>query len=83
MVNVMTQSPIDRAALRQVLVKGFSLGELKDLAFDMGVDDDLFGPLGKGGFARELIAYLQKAGQLDDLVAMVERLRPTGALVYQ
>lgn len=70
---------IDRVALRQVLAERFSDEELRDLAFDLGIDyEDLPGAT-RSGKARELITYTERRGRLDDLVAAVGRLRP-GAL---
>ncbi len=66
-----TLDPVERAWLQQFLTSKFSLGELKVLAFDIGVDHQCFGYAGIQEFTRELIAYLDRHEQLGSLVAEV------------
>jgi site-specific recombinase XerD len=66
----------ERAKLRQFLTKHFSLDDLKDLAFDLGVDFQSFPHDTTRGFARELIAHFERRGTLDDLRRDVLRKRP-------
>ena len=49
-----------RAKLRQFLVDRFSLDDLKDLAFDLGVDFQALPHQSTQELARELIAYLER-----------------------
>jgi len=61
--------------LRQVLAEHFDLEELHTLCFDLGVDYDRLGGEGKEAKARELVAYLQRRGQLERLIAAIQRER--------
>jgi len=71
----MALEPADRAQLRQFLVERFSLEELKNLAFDLGVDFELFAHQTKLEFARGLIAYFERRETLSCLVTEVLRQR--------
>lgn len=53
--------------LREILVKNFSIGELKDLAFNLGVDYEIIEGDGKGNKAREIIRYFKRRGELQVL----------------
>jgi hypothetical protein len=68
--------PIERARLRQFLVDCFSIDELKDLAFDLAVDFQLFSHDTRRALARELITYLERRHRLSCLVDKVLGLRP-------
>jgi hypothetical protein len=68
------------ATLRQFLVERFSLAELKNMAFDIGVDYELFGLVGKDELARELIVYLRRRDRLSCLISEAIKLRPQGDL---
>jgi hypothetical protein len=70
----------DRARLRQFLLDRFSLNELKDLAFDLGVNYQVFYHETLSDFARELISYLERRDQLGCLVTEVLKYRPDGNL---
>jgi len=61
--------------LREVLDQRFSLEELKTLCFDLRVDYEDLGGEGKGGKARELVAYMQRHSNLQGLVAAIRRAR--------
>jgi hypothetical protein len=71
----MALEPTDRAQLRQFLVAHFSLEELKNLAFDLGVDFELFAHQTKLEFARGLIAYFERRETLSGLVTEILRQR--------
>ncbi|MCP4538838.1 MAG: hypothetical protein GY832_17020 [Chloroflexi bacterium] len=65
-----------RAKLRQTLAKGFNDTELRDLCFDLNIDDEnLFGE-NAVDIAREIAAYAMRHGRLDELFAIVKELRP-------
>lgn len=72
---VMRLSPSKRARLRQVLVKYFSIEELRDVMFDLGVADDSLDE-GKQKLARELVLQLDRLGQIDLLLVKLQRERP-------
>lgn len=72
--------PVERAGLRQLLVDRFDLDELKDLAFDLGVDYQLFSHETTRTLARELIAYVERRGELNCLVAEVMKQRSDKSL---
>ncbi|MDX1614473.1 MAG: hypothetical protein R3300_09195 [Candidatus Promineifilaceae bacterium] len=71
----------DRVVVRQFLVERFSLSELKTLAFDLGVDYELFPHQTKGEFSRELLAYFQRTESLSCLVTEMVQRRPDEELV--
>ncbi|MFQ5399588.1 MAG: hypothetical protein ACE5E7_08315 [Anaerolineae bacterium] len=66
----------ERATLRQFLVERFNLDELKNLAFDLSVDYEMFPHQTKSEFARGLISYFERKGNLSCLVAQIIKLRP-------
>ena len=63
---------IDRAKLRQILVKYFSESELRDLCFDLRVDYESLPGEGKGDKARELVTYSERHGRIFELSEIVE-----------
>lgn len=68
--------PVDIRQLRDVLVTNFSLYELQDLCFDLGIDfDNVYGET-RNAKARELIQYMDRRGELSKLVMAVKSLRP-------
>jgi hypothetical protein len=69
--------PAEKALLRRFLVNRFSLSELKDLAFDLGVDHEILPHETKRGLARELITYFEHRDQLGCLMARVLRPQPS------
>jgi hypothetical protein len=79
-----TQMPMEQVAplssdpnrLAEVLRDQFSLGELQDLSYELGVDFEALGGESKAQKSRELILYLQRRGKLDLLVEDVMRRRP-------
>ncbi len=69
------QHNIDPVALRHALVNYFDLEELRTLCFDIGVDFDELKGEGKGGKARELVAYWLHQGDLSLLAEAIRRER--------
>ena len=61
--------------LRSVLTTRFDLGELQTLAFDLGVDFDALPGDGKAAKARELLAHLERRGEVRSLVAWLRSNR--------
>ncbi len=72
--------PTEKAGLRQFLASRFSLEELRNLAFDLGADCDLFTLERKQVFPRELIEYFERRDRLSCLVAEVLKQRPDNDL---
>jgi len=68
--------PAQRAQVRQSLEKDFSLTEQKNLAFDLGVDYELFPHETKGDFSREFTSYCERRGQSNALVNLIASQRP-------
>jgi hypothetical protein len=68
--------PLDRATLRQLLNTHFSESELRDLCFDLGLDDESLPGPGKNDKVRELIRYCERHSRVDELVTMCRKLRP-------
>jgi len=63
-------------ALRQILNTRFSEGELRVLCFDLGVDFQNLPGDEKIVKAMELVSFLQRTGQLDELVHVGQSMRP-------
>ena len=63
------QESIDTSELLENLTGHFSLEELRTLAVEVGMDWDELEGTAKTPKARELIAYLQRQGRLEELVA--------------
>ena len=74
-------SPTVRGRLRQFLTELFSLSELKNLCFDLGVDYELFPHETKGDLSRELLAYYERTQELSCLVAELVKQRQDEELV--
>ncbi len=62
-------------ALFEYLCKHFSLDELRTLCFDLEVDHESLAGEGKEAKARELVLYLQRRGELDQLTDAIQRVR--------
>jgi predicted MPP superfamily phosphohydrolase len=77
----MILEPTDRARLRQFLVNHFSLNDIKDMAFDLGVDFQLFSHNTKAGLSRDLITYFEQRDSLSCLVTEILRRRDSNDLV--
>lgn len=65
-----------RIRLYRLLVERFSVGELRDLCFELRIDYESLPGAGKADTARELISYLDRRGRLTELIAFVQQLRP-------
>lgn len=65
-----------RILLHHNLAKYFSVEELRDLSFDLGVEYDSLPGEGKEAKTRELVDYLERRGRIPDLVEAGRRLRP-------
>lgn len=74
--DTMEISRSSRIRLLQNLTAFFSLDELQTLCFDLGIDFDDLPGTGKVNKARELIAFLERRGNLAKLVAEARRQRP-------
>jgi hypothetical protein len=77
----MEVSPNVRSRLRHFLTEYFSLSELKDLCFDLGVDYEMFPHQTKSDLSRELLAYFERTQNLSCLVAEMVKQRPEEELV--
>ncbi len=67
---------VDPVRLYEVLDTRFSLDELQDLCFGLGLEwEDLAGGT-RGAKARELISFLRRRGRLDALIDAIRRSRP-------
>jgi class 3 adenylate cyclase len=62
--------------LRRLLTDAFSESELKDLCFDLDVDDEALPGIGKADKVRALIVLCERNGRLSDLIAACRQLRP-------
>jgi len=76
----MTLEPNERTKLRQFLRERFSLDELKDLAFDLGIDFQSLPHQTTQELARELISYVDRRGQTGCLVTEALARRPDSQL---
>ncbi len=70
----------DRTFLRQYLAEKFNLSELKTLAFDLGVDYEMFPHGTKPDLSRELIAYFERKDRLHSLIQGIIQVRPDNRL---
>ncbi len=62
--------------LRNILADYFSLGELRSLSFDLGIDYENLEGGSKPGKALALVTYAQRHGRYADLVNAVRQARP-------
>jgi len=67
---------IERSELRRILVERFTEGELRDLAFDAGVDYEALSGSSKSDRAREFVLYFEHRNRLPKLIRMIQELRP-------
>lgn len=72
--------PVERVQLREFLVNHFGQDELELLAFDLGVDYELFSYQNKQKLSLELVAYFERRNRLGCLLAEVIRRRPLNNL---
>jgi hypothetical protein len=64
------------ARVRELIAERFDDEELRTLCYDLDVDYDSLAAAGKGGKARELIAYLDRYQRVEELVVLGRRQRP-------
>lgn len=62
--------------LRQILIDCFNKAELRDLCFELGVDDEALSGDTINDKARELIAYMRRRSRLNDLIEACYKARP-------
>ena len=67
---------VDRAVLQQKLAEMFSLDELQQICFDVGVDYEDLGSEGKSAKAVKLILFCQRRGRVAELIEACRKLRP-------
>ncbi len=65
-----------RGALRQAMTDRFSLQEIKDICFDLGIDADSLDSTTKGTLVRELLARLEQRNGRVTLIAWLRANRP-------
>ncbi len=70
------QAAVDLARLRRLLSNHFNESELHTLCFDLSVDYDALPVGSKWDKARELVAYMQRAERLSDLIDAARQERP-------
>jgi hypothetical protein len=66
----------ERAELRRLLLERFSLSELKDLSFDLGVDHETFQHDTLPDLSRELLRFCEQRGVMSCLLNEVRKRRP-------
>ncbi len=66
-----------RLILFNLLKQRFSMKDLGDLAFNVGIDLDDLPSSGKSGKAQELIGYFERRGHIRILIEAVRRVRPS------
>jgi hypothetical protein len=64
------------AQLRQLFTERFGDSDLRTFCFDLGVDYEDLPGASKADKARELVAYMQRRGRLDELIQAGRRARP-------
>ena len=68
--------------IRLILTDRFNEEELRNLCFDLDVDYDSLGGKGKGGKARELVAWAKRQDRLQELETAMHRGRPDLGTTY-
>lgn len=63
--------------LRTKLVRLFSLAEIEDICFQLGIDDENIEGDAKIDRARNLLLYLERLNRLDDLENICREMRPS------
>lgn len=74
-VSVSDQVSLTLPQIRDRIVAEFSLEELADLCFNLGVDYESLPGESKPAKARELVSYMQRRNRLPDLVNKINDLR--------
>jgi DNA-binding response OmpR family regulator len=81
---ITTQSPgqeklaksIDRVDLRNRLAHQFNIRELRNLCFELDVNHEELEYETVGDFAREIVSFFKRRGELDRLIRRCQQLRP-------
>ncbi|MBE2223498.1 MAG: PQQ-like beta-propeller repeat protein, partial [Anaerolineae bacterium] len=74
--NISNITDNDLVELRRNLAAYFNINELRDLCFELNIDDEELIDDRKSEFAREIILYLKRRGRLQDLISFCLRTRP-------
>jgi hypothetical protein len=67
---------VSLSRLRQILAEYFNISELRGLCFDLGIDYENLPGETRSDFAREVLDYAKRHGQIPELFAKVKELRP-------
>ncbi len=62
--------------IRDLIIQGFNIEELRTLCSDLGIEYDDLPPGGRSSKARELVAYLSRRGRTADLLLLCAERRP-------
>lgn len=73
-----TPTASDSRKLEQRIAQQFSLAEIDDLAFQLGIDREEIGGETRGARALALVDYAGRHGLSDELTALARQLRPEG-----
>ena len=66
-----------RKRIRQNIIEGFTLSEIKDLCYDLDIDYEILPDHDhKTGLARELIGYLGRNNRLEEFIDICQEERP-------
>lgn len=66
-----------RKQIRQNIIDGFTLSEIKDLCYDLDIDYEILPDHDhKTGLARELIGYLGRNNRLEEFIGICQQERP-------
>lgn len=68
--------PAEWVRMRDLLIEHFSLSEMQDLCFEIGIDYELLAGAGKHDKARELLDYCRRHGRMASLMAACRKARP-------
>lgn len=66
----------DRHILRTKISKHFSKQALRDLCFDMRIDDENLTTTNKADLIRELILFCERNGRIEELLRMCRQIFP-------
>jgi len=70
------ERPRSRSMLRQNLSRYFTVEELREMCFDLGVEYENLPAASKESKVRELISYFERHGRTTELIAWAQRMRP-------
>lgn len=71
------ESVASQVDIYRTLVDLFSLAELSELMFELGINEEDLGGTTRTAKVRELVLWMQRHNQLPELIALVERERPS------